>query len=61
MAGQRQGRIKQNWDTFQGTYAYMSPERIKGSDHSLDSDIWALGVTLAECALGRFPFDLKGM
>lgn len=24
MAGQREGRMRLNWDTFQGTYAYMS-------------------------------------
>jgi len=28
------------WDTFCGTFTYMSPERIKGQPHSYDSDIW---------------------
>lgn len=34
----------------------MSPERIRGDAYSFDSDIWALGLTLLECALGRFPY-----
>ena len=42
--------------TFAGTVTYMSPERIKGGDHSVTSDIWSFGLTLLECALGRFPF-----
>lgn len=36
----------------------MSPERIKGQKHSYDSDIWSVGLTIAECGLGKFPFDL---
>lgn len=38
---------------------YLKPERICGETHSFDSDIWALAVTVAECALGKFPFDLQ--
>ncbi len=34
----------------------MSPERIKGDSYSFDSDLWSLGLTLVECALGRFPY-----
>lgn len=44
-------------DSFQGTITYMSPERLLGEDHSFSSDIWSLGVVLAQCALGRFPFS----
>ncbi|KAL0490310.1 mitogen-activated protein kinase kinase [Acrasis kona] len=51
--------VSKSWDTFQGTYTYMSPERIRGEKHSFNSDIWAVGLTLAECALGTFPFKLK--
>eukprot|EP00246_Nothoceros_aenigmaticus_P016992 TRINITY_DN8005_c0_g3_i1.p1 TRINITY_DN8005_c0_g3~~TRINITY_DN8005_c0_g3_i1.p1 ORF type:complete len:351 (+),score=54.17 TRINITY_DN8005_c0_g3_i1:240-1292(+) len=44
-------------DTFIGTYTYMSPERISGSSYTYDSDIWSVGLTLLECALGRFPYQ----
>lgn len=44
-------------DTFVGTVAYMSPERLQGSEYTYASDIWALGVSLVECLLGRYPFD----
>ena len=37
----------------------MSPERHKGLHHGPPSDIWALGITLAECALGHYPIDLS--
>jgi serine/threonine protein kinase len=53
------GKVTQSWETFQGTYTYMSPERIRGQKHSFDSDLWAVGLSLAECALGQFPFTLK--
>jgi mitogen-activated protein kinase kinase 1 len=43
-----------------GTVTYMSPERIKGGTYSFDSDIWSLGLSLVECALGRFPYPLFG-
>ncbi|KAI8377939.1 kinase-like domain-containing protein [Radiomyces spectabilis] len=43
-------------DTFVGTSSYMSPERIMGSPYSVKSDVWSLGITLMELALGRFPF-----
>lgn len=38
-----------------GTAAYMSPERISSSDYSYEADIWSLGVSLWECAVGRYP------
>ncbi|MCO5598580.1 hypothetical protein L7F22_052677 [Adiantum nelumboides] len=43
-------------DTFVGTSTYMSPERIKGDQYSVKSDVWSLGVSIIELALGRFPF-----
>ncbi|ORZ37507.1 dual specificity mitogen-activated protein kinase [Catenaria anguillulae PL171] len=46
--------------TFVGTSAYMSPERIKGSDYGVQSDIWSLGIALMELATGRFPFPPNG-
>ncbi|KAI3942619.1 hypothetical protein MKW92_018763 [Papaver armeniacum] len=46
---------KGQWDTFVGTYNYMSPERISGSTYDYSSDIWSLGMVILECAIGRFP------
>ncbi|KAH9472903.1 hypothetical protein Pst134EA_003502 [Puccinia striiformis f. sp. tritici] len=43
-------------DTFVGTSTYMSPERIQGAQYTVKSDVWSLGITLIELALGRFPF-----
>ncbi|KAI4335260.1 hypothetical protein L6164_013924 [Bauhinia variegata] len=45
-------------NTFIGTYNYMSPERINGSQkgYNYKSDIWSLGLILLECAMGRFPY-----
>jgi len=42
--------------TFVGTVPYMSPERIQGEEYSYASDVWALGLTLVECAVGHFPY-----
>ncbi|KAF8147833.1 kinase-like domain-containing protein [Crassisporium funariophilum] len=44
-------------NTFVGTSIYMSPERIQGAEYSVKSDIWSLGISLIELALGRFPFS----
>ncbi|KAK1224040.1 MAP kinase kinase (MEK) [Marasmius sp. AFHP31] len=43
-------------DTFVGTSTYMSPERIQGSPYTVKSDVWSLGISLIELALGHFPF-----
>jgi serine/threonine protein kinase len=51
-----------------GTINYMSPEDLKAQPNLQDSkklaqnpsfkrDIWSLGVTIAECALGKNPFS----
>ena len=44
-------------DTFVGTSTYMAPERIQGAKYSIKSDIWSVGLTVMELAIGRFPFD----
>ncbi len=33
----------------------MAPERILGGDYRIHSDIWSLGLTIVELAIGRFP------
>lgn len=52
-------------NTFVGTCAYMSPERFDPDSHGgnyngYTADIWSLGLSLLECAIGRFPFLLPG-
>lgn len=43
--------------TFVGTGTYMAPERIQGSPYTVKSDVWSVGLTLMELAIGRFPFQ----
>ncbi len=38
-------------------YSHLQPERIQGDQYSVKSDVWSLGVTFIELALGRFPFS----
>jgi eukaryotic-like serine/threonine-protein kinase len=44
-----------------GTLAYLSPERILGSQASFSSDIYALGVILYQLLTLRFPFQRKSV
>lgn len=41
-----------------GSPRYQAPEVLAGRDVRFESDIWSLGVTLAEVALGKFPMEL---
>ena len=40
-----------------GTYAYMSPENLRGELQGKDSDIWSLGVLLHEFIWGKPPYS----
>ncbi|KAL7668217.1 hypothetical protein ACOME3_008929 [Neoechinorhynchus agilis] len=42
-------------NTFIGTRSYMAPERLDGSRYTVQSDIWSLGLSLVELALGCYP------
>lgn len=36
----------------------MSPERIHNQAYTFTADIWSLGLTLVELALGRYPYTV---
>ncbi|XP_065571799.1 dual specificity mitogen-activated protein kinase kinase 1-like [Artemia franciscana] len=42
-------------NSFVGTRSYMSPERLQGTNYSVQSDIWSLGLSLVEMAIGVYP------
>jgi len=42
-------------NSFVGTRSYMSPERLQGTHYSVQSDIWSLGLSLVELAIGKYP------
>ncbi|XP_044761711.1 dual specificity mitogen-activated protein kinase kinase dSOR1-like [Coccinella septempunctata] len=42
-------------ESFVGTRSYMSPERLQGTHYSVQSDIWSLGLSLVEMAIGMYP------
>ena len=43
-------------NSFVGTRSYMAPERLMGNpQYKIKSDVWSLGISLLELALGVFP------
>ncbi|XP_050424754.1 testis-specific serine/threonine-protein kinase 4-like [Adelges cooleyi] len=45
-------------NTFCGSYAYASPEILKGTPYQPDaSDVWSVGVVLYAMVFGTLPFD----
>lgn len=42
-------------NSFVGTRSYMSPERLQGTRYSVQSDIYSLGLSLVEMAIGMYP------
>eukprot|EP01062_Namystynia_karyoxenos_P075856 TRINITY_DN735_c0_g2_i3.p1 TRINITY_DN735_c0_g2~~TRINITY_DN735_c0_g2_i3.p1 ORF type:complete len:507 (+),score=148.52 TRINITY_DN735_c0_g2_i3:108-1628(+) len=45
--------------SFVGTTTYMAPERIRHQRYGTPSDVWAIGLTVAEILLGRYPFNMQ--
>ncbi|OMH86395.1 Dual specificity mitogen-activated protein kinase kinase dSOR1 [Zancudomyces culisetae] len=43
-----------------GKIMARKPERIQGFGYAVQSDVWSLGLTILEVALGRFPFPPAG-
>ena len=43
--------------TLAGVTKYMSPNRISGSGHGFESDLWSLGIFLYEILTKTTPFD----
>ena len=47
-------------ETFVGTFTYMAPERIDTTrapgGYNFSVDVWAIGLMLVECAMGRYPY-----
>ncbi|MCC0177301.1 serine/threonine protein kinase [Waterburya agarophytonicola K14] len=51
----------QNYQSLEGTLAYISPEQTRRMNRSLDyrSDYYSLGVTLYELLTQRLPFNIQ--
>lgn len=49
----KQGNVS---PTLSGTNQYKSPQCFQYKKCTIKCDIWALGLTVAYCALGKFPF-----
>jgi serine/threonine-protein kinase len=45
--------------TILGTFQYMAPEQLEGSDADARTDIWAFGAVLYEMVTGRKAFEGK--
>lgn len=48
-------------NSFVGTSAWMSPERLMGHSYKYASDVWAIAIVFLECATGRFPYEITGV
>lgn len=44
-----------------GTALYMAPEQIKGEPVSPRTDLYAMGLVVYECLIGRFPWEWEGL
>lgn len=44
-------------DSVMGTASYLSPEQLEGATVDRRSDLYALGLIIYECLVGRIPFE----
>lgn len=56
----RMSEVDSSGHPIAGTPAYLAPELIDGEPVSIQSDMYALGVTLFEMVFGKLPFQLSG-
>lgn len=40
-----------------GTFRYMSPERLRGEDYDISSDLWSLGIMIIQLFNKHYPFE----
>eukprot|EP00756_Hemistasia_phaeocysticola_P012728 Hpha_TRINITY_DN15226_c0_g12::TRINITY_DN15226_c0_g12_i1::g.65528::m.65528 len=43
-----------------GSQLFMAPERIRGDQFTYAADVYSLGLTVANCAMGQYPLAGKG-
>ncbi len=45
---------------FFSVLCFLQPERLQGTHYSIASDIWSLGLSLVEMAVGGYPIPPAG-
>lgn len=38
----------------------MAPERFKGENYNANTDLFSFGMTIVECAWGKYPYPEDG-
>lgn len=56
----RMAHLPMETEKISGTLSHMAPELTVGNTPTIQSDMYALGVTLFEMLFGRLPYKLEG-